>query len=380
MKERTYIIVPAMIASMLLFNLVSPTWADDTTDSLNSELESIQGQIGNARAQKASAEEIIREIAVKLHTIQVELDAANAELDRIHSEEDKVNAQIKQIELELEAARKQLLERQDLLNKRIRAIYIHGQLNYLEVIMGSKNFSDFANRLELLKRVIRSDYNLIQDIRVRQEQIQAKMNELSLQKQELEKLAAEATKAQQAIEMKRAEQQAVMDSAKAQRDAAEQMEQDLIASSERIRQQFQARQGGGMEPQVIGSGILGYPCSGPITSPFGYRIHPIFGTTIYHSGIDIGVDEGTPVHAADSGVVIYSGSGLTGYGNVVIIDHGNGLSTLYAHNSALLVSEGESVSKGQVVAYSGMTGYATGPHVHFEVRVNGSPTDPMGYL
>ena len=135
-----------------------------------------------------------------------------------------------------------------------------------------------------------------------------------------------------------------------------------------------------MEPQVIGSGILGYPCSGPITSPFGYRIHPIFGTTIYHSGIDIGVDEGTPVHAADSGVVIYSGSGLTGYGNVVIIDHGNGLSTLYAHNSALLVSEGESVSKGQVVAYSGMTGYATGPHVHFEVRVNGSPTDPMGYL
>lgn len=380
MKERTYIIVPAMIASMLLFNLVSPTWADDTTDSLNSELESIQGQIGNARAQKASAEEIIREIAVKLHTIQVELDAANAELDRIHSEEDKVNAQIKQIELELEAARKQLLERQDLLNKRIRAIYIHGQLNYLEVIMGSKNFSDFANRLELLKRVIRSDYNLIQDIRVRQEQIQAKMNELSLQKQELEKLAAEATKAQQAIEMKRAEQQAVMDSAKAQRDAAEQMEQDLIASSERIRQQIQARQGGGMEPQVIGSGILGYPCSGPITSPFGYRIHPIFGTTIYHSGIDIGVDEGTPVHAADSGVVIYSGSGLTGYGNVVIIDHGNGLSTLYAHNSVLLVSEGESVSKGQVVAYSGMTGYATGPHVHFEVRVNGSPTDPMGYL
>ena len=380
MKERTYIIVPAMIASMLLFNLVSPTWADDTTDSLNSELESIQGQIGNARAQKASAEEIIREIAVKLHTIQVELDAANSELDLIHSEEDKVNAQIKQIELELEAARKQLLERQDLLNKRIRAIYIHGQLNYLEVIMGSKNFSDFANRLELLKRVIRSDYNLIQDIRVRQEQIQAKMNELSLQKQELEKLAAEATKAQQAIEMKRAEQQAVMDSAKAQRDAAEQMEQDLIASSERIRQQIQARQGGGMEPQVIGSGILGYPCSGPITSPFGYRIHPIFGTTIYHSGIDIGVDEGTPVHAADSGVVIYSGSGLTGYGNVVIIDHGNGLSTLYAHNSALLVSEGESVSKGQVVAYSGMTGYATGPHVHFEVRVNGSPTDPMGYL
>ena len=130
---------------------------------------------------------------------------------------------------------------------------------------------------------------------------------------------------------------------------------------------------------VQGTGQLGWPVSGEITSPYGYRVHPIWGTTIYHSGIDIGVDEGTPVHAADSGVIVWSGW-MGGYGYAVVIDHGNGLSTLYGHNSELAVDEGQSVSKGQVVAYAGSTGNSTGPHVHFEVRENGDPVDPMGYL
>ena len=121
------------------------------------------------------------------------------------------------------------------------------------------------------------------------------------------------------------------------------------------------------------------PVSGVITSDFGWRNHPIFGRQILHSGIDIGVDEGTPVHAADGGTVVFSGW-MDGYGYAVVIDHGNGISTLYGHNSDLAVSEGQSVSKGTVIAYAGSTGNSTGPHVHFEVRVNGDPVDPQGYL
>lgn len=124
---------------------------------------------------------------------------------------------------------------------------------------------------------------------------------------------------------------------------------------------------------------MSWPCNGVITSPYGYRVHPIFGTTIYHSGMDIGVDYGTPIHAADSGTVIYSGW-ISGYGNAVIIDHGGGVQTLYGHNQSLNVSEGESVAKGSVIAYAGSTGNSTGPHCHFEVRVNGEPADPMAYL
>ena len=122
-----------------------------------------------------------------------------------------------------------------------------------------------------------------------------------------------------------------------------------------------------------------WPVNGVITSPFGYRNHPIFGRQILHSGIDIGVDYGTPVHAADSGVVVEA-DWISGYGYAVVIDHGNGLSTLYGHNESLAVSAGQSVSKGQGIAYAGSTGNSTGPHVHFEVRSNGEPVDPMGYL
>ena len=171
------------------------------------------------------------------------------------------------------------------------------------------------------------------------------------------------------------------------------MEQDLIARSnavkdliqERIRQAEAARQaqqeesGGSDDNYVEGTGQLSWPCSGVITSPYGYRTHPIFGRTIYHSGIDIGVAYGTPIHAADSGTVIYSGW-ISGYGNAVIIDHGGGMQTLYGHNQSLNVSEGQSVSKGAVIAFAGSTGNSTGPHCHFEVEINGQAVDPMGYL
>ena len=126
------------------------------------------------------------------------------------------------------------------------------------------------------------------------------------------------------------------------------------------------------------TGTMQWPVRGPITSPFGWRIHPIFHVRKFHTGIDIGVGYGTPIHAADGGRVIYA-SWMSGYGNTTIIDHGHGISTLYAHQSSILVSSGP-VSKGQVIGYVGATGYATGPHLHFEVRLNGNPVNPVPYL
>jgi len=116
-----------------------------------------------------------------------------------------------------------------------------------------------------------------------------------------------------------------------------------------------------------------------VTSAFGYRTHPIFGTKRLHTGIDIGVGYGTPILAAESGVVILSG-GYGGYGNAVVIDHGGGLSTLYAHQSSIAVGNGARIARGDVVGYVGCTGYCTGAHLHFETRENGSPVDPMKYL
>ncbi len=358
-------------------------------DDLDDQLQDIQGQISESRNAQASWQEIIEQVSIKLRAIQADLDIANQKLKEIQTEQSKINAQIKQTEVEIAAAQAKLVLRQKVLNQRVRSIYIHGQLSYLEVIMGSKSFSDFANRLELLKRIIQSDYNLILDIEAQKAQIEAKKAELEKDKARLDVLAQDAAKEQAKIQKKKQEEQAVLNEAKNNKEAAAQMEKDLIAESQRVQaliserlRQREAQQsaGGDDTPSYTqGSGVLSWPCNGPITSPFGYRVHPIFGTTIYHSGIDIGVDYGTPIHAADAGTVIYAGW-ISGYGNAVIIDHGNGMQTLYGHNQSLAVSEGQSVSKGTVIAYAGSTGNSTGPHCHFEVRVNGSPVDPMGYL
>lgn len=375
MKYNRY--VSALLAVSLL---LSPTYLS-TADDLDNELQDVQGQIDESRSTQASWQAIIADIAEKLKAIQAELDEATRKLQAIKKEQDQVNLQIKQLQEEIQKAEVQLRARQAILNKRVRVIYMHGQLSYIEVILGANSFSDFANRLELLKRIIRSDFNLIQEIQQRKAAIEAKKVEIEKEKARLDELASEAQKVQDEVKAKKAEQQRVLAHARTQQDAAKQMEADLIARSNEIRQMIQSRmqQNSGSDQIVHGNGTFIWPCNGPITSPFGYRTHPIFGTTIYHSGIDIGVDYNTPIHAADGGTVILAGW-CGGYGNAVIIDHGNGLQTLYGHNTSVAVSEGQTVSQGQVIAYSGSTGYSTGPHCHFEVRRNGEAVDPMGYL
>lgn len=374
-----------------------PAYADDLDD----QVQDLQGQIDSSRLEQENWQQVIEDVSAKLKQIQADLDAANARLQSIQKKQAEINAQIAQTQNEIVKMEAYLKTRQNVLNRRVRAIYMHGQLNYLEVILGANSFSDFANRVELLKRVIRSDYNLILEIQKQKAAIEAKKAQLEEDKRQLDALAAEAEKTRQEIAKKKAEQQKVLDAAKSNKAAAAQMEQDLnaqlasvrnliqqrLAAAEAARQAAQQQaasddEGGGSgsdDNYVQGTGAMGWPCSGPITSPFGYRTHPIFGTTIFHAGIDIGVDYGTPIHAADSGVVVYSGW-ISGYGNAVIIDHGGGISTLYGHNQSLAVSEGQSVSKGSVIAYAGSTGNSTGPHCHFEVDVNGSPVNPMGYL
>lgn len=375
MKYNRY--VSALLAvSLLLFSTYL-----STADDLDNELQDVQGQIDESRSTQAGWQAIITDITEKLKAIQAELDEATRKLQAIKKEQDQVNLQIKQLQEEIQKAEVQLRARQAILNKRVRVIYMHGQLSYIEVILGANSFSDFANRLELLKRIIRSDFNLIQEIQQRKAAIEAKKVEIEKEKARLDELASEAQKVQDEVKAKKAEQQRVLAHARTQQDAAKQMEADLIARSNEIRQMIQSRmqQNSGSDQIVHGNGTFIWPCNGPITSPFGYRTHPIFGTTIYHSGIDIGVDYNTPIHAADGGTVILAGW-CGGYGNAVIIDHGNGLQTLYGHNTSVAVSEGQTVSQGQVIAYSGSTGYSTGPHCHFEVRRNGEAVDPMGYL
>ena len=385
-------LVAALLTGVVLCGTPAFIMAED--EDLTNQLNSIQQQVNQQNAIKSDAETVIGSVSEQLRQIEGQLRQATTELNTITEQRVAVENDITLNERQLAEAQKRLEGREAVFYKRVRDIYINGRLSYLDVVIGSKNFSDFANRLEVLKRIIDSDINLISEIKKERAQIEAQKKKLEEDRAKLVELEKAALAKQAEIEQKKAERNVVLQKAQNDRAVAMQAIEELNASSAQISAMLKERQAaraaaaaaaaqaagqGSSYTWVQGTGQLGWPVSGEITSPYGYRVHPIWGTTIYHSGIDIGVDEGTPVHAADSGVIVWSGW-MGGYGYAVVIDHGNGLSTLYGHNSELAVDEGQSVSKGQVVAYAGSTGNSTGPHVHFEVRENGDPVDPMGYL
>ena len=389
-------VIPVVIAALLTPNFA--VLAED--EDLQNQLSDVQNRMAQESEKKAQAEAVIGSVNDRLYTIQQQLEAAQRDYQAVANELKATEEKIAATQAELEKTRARLQVREGVFTKRVRDIYMHGQLSYLDVVLGAKDFSDFSNRLELLRRIIDADITLISDIRQERAAIETAKQELETQRARQAQLRDQAAAKRDEIESRRKEQQAILYQAQNDKAVAEQAyneyQQSSQAIAEMLRQRAadraaqaaaaaaQASSGGGggssdsYQP-VSGSGAMIWPVNGVVTSPYGYRTHPIFGTTIYHSGMDIGVDYGTPVHAADGGVVVEAGW-ISGYGYAVIIDHGNGLSTLYGHNQELAVSEGQAVSQGQVIAYAGSTGNSTGPHVHFEVRANGDPVDPSAYL
>jgi murein DD-endopeptidase MepM/ murein hydrolase activator NlpD len=257
---------------------------------------------------------------------------------------------------------------------------MHGQISYIDVLVGANNFSDFLTRIDLIKRIIKYDYDLISGILQEKQTITNTQKDLETEHAKIEKLTQAAKEKADILQNKKDQQQALLNKVKNDRQTAEQAYDEIMAASRQVEQMILAYTSSNSDDYSgSGSGQFIWPISGPITSPFGWRIHPIYGTRIFHSGIDIGGDYGMPIHAAAAGTVIYAGW-ISGYGNAVIISHGGDLQTLYGHNQSLNVSEGQYVSQGQVIAYCGSTGNSTGPHCHFEVRKNGEPVNPLNYL
>lgn len=390
MKKKTVTLVASLLCGSIM--MATPYWYQAQDEDLTNQLSNIQQQLTNEANKKSEAEKTIGTVYEQLHAIQIELDTATADLKQVQADRIRLDQDITKTEAELKAAQERLQSREKVFYKRVRDIYINGRLSYLDVVVGSKDFSDFANRMEMLKRILQADMELINTIKTEREEIASKKAKLEADRAKVLELEKVAQEKQTIINQKKAERQAVLERAMNDRDTADRAYNELMASSASITAMLQQRaaeraaaaaaasQGGGATTTwVQGTGQLAAPVNAPITSDFGWRIHPIYGTSRLHAGTDFGVDEGTPVHAADGGVVVEAGW-ISGYGYTVIIDHGNGMSTLYAHNSDVAVSPGQTVSKGQVVSYSGNTGGSTGPHLHFEVRINGEPTDPMGYL
>lgn len=356
-------------------------------DELENEKAAYEAEAEEAKRKADAIQMRIDSVSELKKVLDEEASVAVADYDQKQNALDETVARLEENSLKLLETQRDLEKKHKILEKRVRDIYINGQISYIDVLFGAKDFSDFLTRMDLLKRVISQDSNLVNEVLDYQKEIVEIAKKLEADKKIQEELAARAELAKNIKLEKVAKQQALID--RMNNDKAvfdRQYDEKMAASAEitrLIEQKRYREQVAAIQSQYVGnisgSGTMIWPVSGEITSPFGWRTHPIFGSQIFHSGIDIGADYGVPIVAAQKGIVIEAGW-IGGYGNTVMIDHGGGVVSLYGHNQSLAVDVGQSVSQGQVVSYCGSTGNSTGPHCHFEVRLNGEPVSPYNYL
>ena len=394
----------------IIFLTTSPAFADEEEEI--QQLENEKATYEQAAQKARAAAELIQGKIDSVSELKRQLDEEAYEATALYDERqaalDETLSRIDENENKLVEVTAELNEKHGVLEKRVRDIYINGQISYLDVLFGAQDFSDFLTRMDLLKRVMIRDSELVSEVLAYQTEIKEVGKQLEADKQIQTELA---TKAQEAMEVKLekvAKQQAIIDLMENDKEIYNRQYDEMMASSEEVQRLIHAKEeeirraaeaarrqaeqearrkggnvesgsdGGGYVMQNFGGGMI-WPISGPITSEFGWRTHPIFGSQRFHSGLDIGGDYGMPIHAAASGVVIEAGW-IGGYGNTVMIEHGSGIVTLYGHNESLNVSVGQQVNQGDVIAYCGSTGNSTGPHCHFEVRLGGEPVSPWDYL
>lgn len=350
-------------------------------DDLEDQLADLQRQAEEQQAKTNEASAKVESVSERLRQIQEELRVATAEYKEVKGKLDSVEDKISDNTELLQKTEADLKVKNKKLQQRVRDIYINGQISYVDVLFGAKDFADLMTRMDVLKRIIKHDYDLIMKVKEEKATVENTRAQLEKDKAEAEVLVTDAQAKKAKVEDKESEQQVLLDQAIYDRDTSERMYEEIMAASQEVANMIRRSQmsSAGYSGAPAGAGGMIWPISGPITSEFGWRTHPIFGTARFHSGLDIGGDYGMPIYAAASGTVIYAGW-ISGYGNAVIIDHGGGVTTLYGHNDSLNVSEGENVAQGQVIAMCGSTGNSTGPHCHFEVRENGEPVSPYGYL
>lgn len=332
------------------------------------------------RLQQARKKELIALAA--LNQIKTKLNNTTKVLNHSKHKLQKTETHLKQCETTITqtANQEQILSSEA--SHRLREMYEGQRLGFLESLFQVTSLQQLMDMMYFQERVAEMDRQLIAELRARERSLAAQKNQLGSEKTKLGDLVVEFAKKALMLNKEKSEQEQVAEKLRTQRAFYEAAEHQLARESSQLEQQIiqMVRASKGADKVVTqGSGNLCLPLKASITSPFGWRRHPIFGIRKFHTGVDLAGANHSPIKAADSGNVLYSGW-YGGYGKVVIVSHGNRLATLYAHLSKVNASAGQNITKGDIIGYEGSTGFSTGPHLHFEVRVDGKPNNPLNYV
>ncbi len=357
------------------------------SSSLQEEIRQLQDRLSNIESEMQDFEQTLDElqaqqsqVSSELDEVQKQLRIAEYELDEAETQLQLAEKQLQQAELDLAEAEEELQHRTELLHRRVRAMYELGMVSYLEVLLSATDFNDFVRRFHTLRQIVSQDVAILEAVQQQREVVAQRRQECEERKEEAEQWAYEVESRRSHYEAEVARYESRLDDLSDQEQEYRAALDELERRSEQIAHEISQKQ----RELQLGEGVpdFRWPMEAGtywISSPFGPRYHPILGEWRTHTGIDMAAPSGTSIRAAADGVVMSAGW-MGGYGQTVILGHTGGYSTLYAHASQLLVNPADTVSRGDLIARVGTTGFSTGPHLHFEVRIEGTPQDPEKFL
>ncbi|MBQ3054115.1 MAG: peptidoglycan DD-metalloendopeptidase family protein [Clostridia bacterium] len=348
----------------------------DKIAAADKKIQQAEKELSEAKKKQASAEKQKEIIDDKIEQIVANIVYINTGIDN-------ANTQIAQKEEEILVAQEKLDTNKSYFKKRVVSMYKSGATTYLDMLFGADSIADFFSRMDMLSYVLKNDKKIVEDMTNARDAVVEAKKVIEERKAELEVSRELAQEQKETLDKTLAQQQMIVDKLGAQVKVNQQEAAAAQREKDALNAQLERELAGYTQPPTQGAAYAGgkmawpTPQGGTITSPYGYRTYPSNGL---HTGLDIGIKMGSTIVAAEAGTVVKVINGTTGYGKYLIVNHGNGVMTLYAHTSKIIVGVGQYVNRGEKIAEIGSTGFSTGPHLHFEVRINGKAVNPIGYI
>lgn len=368
------------VAVVMAFAVI-PTYTADaaTYAELQQKRKNLAASTSNAKAEieklkdkQLSLEDEMAVLDEGLQSMQAEYDEAKADLDYL-------TERLNEAQAELDEATEKRDAQFELLGSRMKFLQQKGSSGYLEILLEAESFSDLFLRMQYVNDIMGYDKEILDELQAIQDTIQEKTDEIAENQAEQQEVVDIQKEKLDEMEEVVAQKQAIWDSYESDLNKYEQLVKANEANDAALLRQMQASSSSTAVYTGSGKFTWPVPSSSRISSEFGYRTSPISGKSEFHNGLDIPASYGSAIVAAEAGTVTYA-AWMNGYGYTIIIDHGSGLTTLYGHNSSLVVSKGQKVSRGQQVAKCGSTGWSTGNHCHFTVSKNGTAVNPHNYV
>lgn len=367
--------------ALLIVVLTVPVVEAASLQQTERRLQQILTQLVEQRRRLRLVRRREQRLLGELEGIDRTKEQAEQKLTDLAEESRQTEVRAREVSIQLAQTEQRMRERRVRLGGRLREIYKYGRTGYVEVLLGADDFASFVTRWDFIATIVRADTETIDAYAADAARYQQLQGTLAQDRVYLQVLAAQAAARRREIATQAQAKRAMLARVQTERTAYERVVRELQRNSRDLEVLIRRAQAPPPRTSVAEARspfAFLWPARGAFTSGFGFRRHPIFGIWHLHTGVDIAALWGAPVLAAADGRIIYAGW-FGGYGKIVIIDHGQGMSTLYGHLSQLLVSAGDMVHRGQPVGRIGSTGYSTGPHLHFEIRVNGRPVNPTGF-